>query len=116
MLKVENSVGVLVIEDSAIQGVVAKAAEKCFGVAGMIPKNATEEIRAFFNKNFEKGIRVTCVDNEIFIEIHIMVTYGINIPAITESIVHKIAYSVETATGFKVRDVKVFVDSVCANN
>lgn len=45
-----------------------------------------------------------------------MVTYGINIPAITESIVHKIAYSVETATGFKVRDVKVFVDSVCANN
>lgn len=67
MLKVENSVGVLVIEDSAIQGVVAKAAEKCFGVAGMIPKNATEEIRAFFDKNFEKGIRVTCVDNEIFI-------------------------------------------------
>ena len=49
MLKVENSVGVLVIEDSAIQGVVAKAAEKCFGVAGMIPKNATEEIRAFFD-------------------------------------------------------------------
>ena len=41
-----------------------------------------------------------------------MVSYGINIPAITDSIVHKISYNVEDATGFPVKKVNVFVDRV----
>ena len=43
---------------------------------------------------------------------HIVVTYGINIPAISESIIHKVVYTVEQALDVSVGDIKVFVDAV----
>lgn len=116
MLKVETDMGLIILDEAVIYSIVAGAATKCFGVAGMTAKNSSEEFWNLFKKNFDKGIHVSCTDNEIEIEVHIMVIYGINIPAITESIIHKIVYSVEDTTGFKVRNVKLFVDSVCANN
>ncbi len=116
MLKVENSTGIIVVDEAVIYNIVSSAATKCFGVAGMTAKNASEEFWNLFKKNLDKGIHVSCANNEIEIEVHIMVTYGINIPAITDSIIHKIVYNVEDTTGFKVKNVKLFVDSVCANN
>ena len=116
MLKVATDMGLVVLDDAVIYNIVAGTASKCFGVAGMMAKNPSEEFWNLFKRNFDKGIRISCTDNEINIEVHIMVIYGINIPAITESIIHKIVYSVEEATGFKVRNVKLFVDSVSAGN
>ena len=79
----------------------------------MTAKNMTEELWSLFRKDSQdKGIPVTCEDNEIDIDLHIMVTYGINIPAITDSIVHKVAYTVEDTTGFKVNGINVYVDSI----
>ena len=46
------------------------------------------------------------------IDLHIIVTYGLNISAIVKSIVNKVRYTVEEATGFEVRKVNVFVDGM----
>jgi len=113
MLKYENEFGLIAVDDSVICSIVANTASKCFGVAGMAAKNVTEHIWAFLKKDVhDKGIQVSCIDNEVVINMHIMVSYGINIPAITDSIVHKIAYNVSQALNCKVRKVNVFVDSI----
>ena len=113
MLKLENKNGSIVVDDDVISNIVAIVANNCFGIAGMEAKNATEEFWGLFKKDaHDKGISVECNGNEISIDLHIMVTYGINIPAITDSIIHKVAYSVEEATGFSVKKINIFVDSI----
>jgi len=41
-----------------------------------------------------------------------VVTYGVNIAVIVKSIMNKVSYTVEEATGLKVGSVNVFVDSM----
>ena len=51
-------------------------------------------------------------DDGLVVELHIVVTYGVNISTIVDSIVNKVRYTVEDATGLSVKEVNVFVDSM----
>lgn len=56
----------------------------------------------------DKGVRVTEEDGKLVIELHIKVTYGLNIAAIVRSITHKVKYAVEDATTLKVERIDVY--------
>lgn len=113
MLKLKNDRGTILIDDSVIAGIASIVASNCFGIAEMTAKNVTEQLRAFLKKDRkDKGVHVFCDNNRVCIDIHIAVMYGVNIPAITESIAHKITYSVSEYIGYPVDKVNVFVDSV----
>ncbi len=113
MIKLENQKGTLIISDEVFANVVGYAATGCYGVAGMANRNTTDGIMSFLKKeNLVKGVKVVCEDEKLIIEMHIIVSYGINIPAITQSIIHKVNYVVEDATGFQVKDIHVFVDYI----
>ena len=62
----------------------------------------------------DKGVRVRLQDGHLVIDLHIIVTYGINISAIVKSIVNKVRYTVEESTGFTVARVNVYVDGMQA--
>ena len=116
MLKYDNNYGEILISAETVACVVGNAVTNSFGVAGMAFKNATDGIVSLLKwENIEKGVNVTCEGNETNIDIHIVVTYGVNILAITESITHNVRYAVETATGFRVKAINVFIDSIKVN-
>lgn len=113
MLKLKNNRGIIVIDNAAIAGIASIVAADCFGIAELKAKNMSEQILAFLHRNRkDKGIHVYGENNKICIDVHIAVVYGVNIPAITDSIAHKITYSVSEYIGFPVGKVNVFVDSV----
>lgn len=113
MLKLNNDNGMIIIEDSVIAGIVSIVAGNCFGISGMAAKNTTEEIWGLLKQDkYDRGISVKCVNNEITVDMHILVVFGINIPAITDSIIHKVTYTLEESTGFHVSGVNIYVDSV----
>ncbi|MBR5976358.1 MAG: Asp23/Gls24 family envelope stress response protein, partial [Clostridia bacterium] len=60
----------------------------------------------------DKGVNVVMEDDGLVVELHIVVTYGVNISTIVDSIVNKVRYTVEDATGLSVKEVNVFVDSM----
>lgn len=60
----------------------------------------------------DKGVKVKTIGGRLSIELHIVVTYGVNIAAIVKSIVNKVRYTVEEATGLEVEKVDVFVDGM----
>ena len=62
----------------------------------------------------EKGVRVTQEDGRLVIELHIAVSYGLNISTAARSISHRVKDEVEQATGLKVARVVVSVDDVIA--
>ena len=49
----------------------------------------------------DKGVKVRTVAGGLVIDLHIAVTYGVNIAAIVKSIVNKVRYTVEEATGLQ---------------
>ncbi|MBO4391763.1 MAG: Asp23/Gls24 family envelope stress response protein [Clostridia bacterium] len=113
MLRLDNDNGIIAVDDTVLSNIVSIAAGNCFGISGMTAKNVTEEFWELVNRDpSDKGISVRCSDNKIEVDLHIMVLYGINIPAITDSITHKITYTLEEMTGFEVSAVNIYVDSV----
>jgi len=111
---IEKDLGNVYISDKVFQYIVGIATTNCFGVVGMAARNKAGDIVKLLMKDaVDKGVFVKLNDdNKLEIDLHIIVEYGINIPAITKSIINRVKYVVETTTGFEVSKIEVEVDSV----
>ena len=116
MIKFENPNGYIEITNAYFATLVGRAAQSCFGVTGMVNGSAYESISAIKSKatgeKFNQGVYVKSVDGQLQIELHISVSYGVNITAIVDSIINKVRYTVEEATDLKVNTVNVYVDAL----
>ena len=111
MIKLENPNGFIEVTNNYFANLVGRAAQSCFGVTGMVNSNAYQSIKSVLKnksakENLDQGVTVK------IIELHISVSYGVNISAIVESIVNKVRYTVEEATDLKVSKVNVHIDAL----
>ena len=60
----------------------------------------------------DQGVSVRREPDGLVIELHIIVTYGLNISTVVRSLVEKVRYTIEEVTGMNVKKVDVFVDSM----
>ncbi len=95
---------------------VSEAAQSCFGVAGMAPRGMTDTMKGLvLGEQFnDKGVLVIEEDGSLSIELHITMSYGVNIATASKSITHRVRDVVELATGLKVTRVTVSVDDILA--
>lgn len=114
MIKIENHLGVIEISQEYFANLIGSAASSCYGVAEMVNSGAVQGFRSVFKKDeyTDKGVRVRSENGQLVVDLHIVVTYGLNITAIVKSIVNKVRYTVEDATGLDVKKVNVFVDGM----
>ena len=114
MIAYETRTGTISITENFLSKLIGHAVTSCFGVVGMMPSNSRQRIFGLVTKNqsLDTGIAVTGNANQINVEIHIMVTYGMNINAIAASITEKVKYVVEESTGITVNKVTVKVDGI----
>lgn len=104
----------ITITEKVVARIVGCIATSCFGVVGMAARTAAEGFAALLKwENMEKGVEISCApDNTLAIKLHIIATYDVNIPAISDSISNKVCYSVEELTGVKVSSVGIIVESL----
>lgn len=116
MISYETNLGFVEITSEYFADLVGNAASSCFGVVAMSDSSATDSVRTLLKRPSSngKGVRVKNVGGKLHIELHIVVSYGVNISAIVKSIIHKVKYTVEKSTGLSVGKVGVFVDKVVA--
>ncbi len=102
--------------DGYFSTLVGEATKQCYGVAAMAPRNMTDTVKSMvYGSDYpEKGVRVTQQNGRLVIELHIAVSYGLNISTAARSISHRVKDEVEQATGLKVARVVVSVDDVIA--
>ena len=114
MINLENHLGTISISDSYFANLVGNAASSCFGVVSMSDLSVTGGIISRVKKDdpINRGVRIRTVDGKLVIDMHIIVSYGVNISAIVKSIIHKVRYTVEEATGLDVQKVNVYVDKI----
>ena len=114
MISYETRVGTISISEAYLSKLIGHEVTSCFGVVGMVAGNSKQKIFNLFSKEdtVDTGICVTGNTDYIDVELHIVVTYGMNINAIAESITEKVRYVVGEATGINVNKVIVKVDGI----
>ena len=113
MISFFNTYGKVGMTSGYFASLVSQAVQSGFGVAGMATRGTSDSLRSMMQKDFpEKGVLVTEEEGQLVIELHIMVTYGLNIAEAVRSITHRVKYVVEGATGLKVKKIRVSVDDV----
>ena len=105
--------GKIVIDNGVIAKMAGMKALGCFGIVGMAALSKRDGIVKLLTRNsLTKGIRVTVEDNEVYIDFHVIVAYGVSIATIAENLVDAVTYQVESSTGFKVRKINLIVEGV----
>lgn len=100
--------------DEVLSKIVGLATMECYGVVGMVAKNAKDGFWELIRvENLSKGVKVSLSDeNSLNIELFVMVEYGTKISVIADNIIQKVRYSVENYTGLKVSSIEVNVQAV----
>jgi len=113
LICLENPNGYIEISHEYFSKLIGLAASSCYGVAGMAASNKVQGLTLRLTRDkLKRGVKVSSVGGKLFIDLHIIVTYGVNITVIVKSIIKKVRYTVEEATGLKVDCVNVFVDEM----
>ncbi len=105
MIKYETRLGSVLLSSDYFTQLVGQIVSECFGVSGLVS-----------NRNItggsHRGVAVRAQDGCLEIDLHIAVSYGVNILAIGKSITSEVKYLVEESTGFPVAKVQIFVDEM----
>ena len=114
MISYETMIGKVEITETYLSKLIGHEVTSCFGVVGMAPSGGVQKVLSLISKktDVKRGIVVKGDAESISIDLHIIVSYGININAIAKSIVNKVQYTVTGATGIKVKKVTVKVDGI----
>ncbi|ERK30931.1 MULTISPECIES: Asp23/Gls24 family envelope stress response protein [Clostridium] len=113
MLGLINNNGNVTYSEEVISKIVGLSTMECYGVVGMVSKNATEGLWELIRiENLSKGVKIAFKEEKLNIEVFVMIEYGTNISTISNNIIQKIKYNVENYTGLKVSSITVNVQAV----
>ncbi len=105
-----NAYGKISISDVAIAKVASHTAMESYGIVEMVSRRFTDSISVLLKKESRgKGIKVTTSDNRIYVDVYVIMKYGVSITAVAESLKEAIKYKVEGFTGMIVDTVNVNV-------
>lgn len=114
MVRKAGENGVIEITNDVFMSIVGDAASSCFGVKGMASRSKESGVWQLLRReSMSKGVNVRFEeDNSLIVDLHIVVDHGVNLSALSESIIAEVGYKVTAATGVPVSQVNVFVDSM----
>ncbi|HHV46196.1 MAG TPA: Asp23/Gls24 family envelope stress response protein [Tissierellia bacterium] len=109
----KNQFGYIDIDDNVIATIAGLSAMESYGIVGMASKNATDGFFELLKRdNLSKGVKIYSDKNEVIIDLHVILQYGIKISVVAENIIEKVKFNVENLTGLKVKKVNVYVQGI----
>lgn len=108
-----NVYGKISISDQAIAKVAKNAALECYGIVDTVSKRLTDSLSDLFKKQPDgRGVKIVTSGDRIFINVNVIIKYGVSINAVAESLKEGVKYKVEKFTGMIVDTVNVNIIGV----
>ena len=108
-----NAYGKITISDLAIARVASHAATECYGIVETVSRRFTDSLAELFGRSPKgKGVRVTTSGDRIYIDVYVIIKFGVSISAVAESLKEGVKYKVERFTGMIVDTVNVNIIGV----
>ena len=102
--RISNPQGDVMIRTDVIAKYAGSMAVECFGIVGMVHLLKKDSIT--------RGINVSLEDNELTIDFHVIVSYGVSILAVYNNLTDSVKYHVEEFTGIRVKKINMYVEGV----
>lgn len=112
-----NELGNITISENVIASLAGIATTECYGIVGMSSTRKVKDGLAeiIHRENIERGVEVKIIDNEIEINLYIVVSYGIKISEVSNSVIERVNYTIEKFIGIKASKINVYVQGVQVN-
>ncbi len=112
--QIQTNLGKIIIDTDVIATYAGAVAVECFGIVGMAAYNMKDGLVKLLKKDYlNHGINVTIdSDNEISLDFHVIISYGVSIITVTDNLKETVKYRVEEFTGMKVKDINIYVEGV----
>ena len=108
-----NAYGRITITEEAIAQVAGHTALECYGIVDLVNKRLSEGSAVLFNrKKLSRSVKVTTSGDRIFINLFVVIKYGVSIDAVAQSLKKSVKYDVERFTGMVVDTVNVNVAGI----
>lgn len=113
-MNIQTEYGEVKIANDVFTTITGAVANGCFGVKGMAARSKKDGlVHLLRNESMARGVRVIYQEDEtVSIELHIVVDNGVNLHAVSSSIMNEVRYNVGRITGAEVRAVDVYIDSM----
>lgn len=113
-MRLQNDKGEIQISSDVFTTITGAVATACFGVKGMAARSRKDGlVHLLRSESMAKGVRVIFQeDDTVSVELHIIVDNGVNLTAVSSSIMSEVRYAVGKMTGAQVRAVDVYIDSM----
>lgn len=113
MVNIKNDSGQISITSEVLTYLAGDAATSCFGVKGMAGRGEKGALQLLRRVDMSKGVTVvTNSDGSLSLELHIGVDHGVNMAAVSRSIMKEVRYKLERSTGVPVKNVDVYIDTI----
>lgn len=102
----------VIVTDEALSTIIGLAAHEVPGVVGMAPSNFREGVRRILGaQQVDEGVEIAR-GNETTVTLYLVVAYGVNIPAVAESVRERVLYAAGTFAGVEVSRVHIHIVGV----
>ena len=103
--------GNITIDKEVIAQYAGTVATECFGIVGM-GITVKDVVKLLRKDNLSKGITVTINNNKLTLAVHVSVSYGVSILAVSDNLIDNVKYKVEAFTGMEIEKINIFVEGV----
>lgn len=111
--QIHTDLGQISIDGDVIAVYAGSVALECSGIVGMATLDMRDGLMKLLKKDsIKRGIEVAIENNEIYLAFHVIVSYGVNIPVVSENLIDSVKYKVEEFTGMKIGKIDIFVEGV----
>ncbi len=108
-----NAYGRITVTEEAIAEVAGCSALECYGIVDLVPKKLSDSISDLMKKQkMSRGVRVLTNGDRIYIDLYVVMKYGVSIDAVADTLKKTVKYDVERFTGMVVDTVNVNVIGV----
>ncbi|CAA7602746.1 Asp23 family, cell envelope-related function [Acididesulfobacillus acetoxydans] len=111
--EISNRLGKIDISEEVIAIIAGAAAVECYGLVGMSSRKITDGFAEILGReNLDRGVVVSIQDDRVFIDLYIIVGYGVRISEVAANVMERVRYTTENLTGLNVSEVNVNVQGV----
>jgi uncharacterized alkaline shock family protein YloU len=108
-----SPLGRITISSDVIAHIVGETALECYGVVGMVARGPVKgPVRRLLGRDRTQGIEIGRDGDDVTIDLHVVVEYGLNLAEVASTVRNRVAYEVERLAGLPVRSVEVHIEDV----
>ncbi|MCM1043446.1 MAG: Asp23/Gls24 family envelope stress response protein [Corallococcus sp.] len=112
-LRTRNSYGTITISDDVIASLAGSLALECYGIIDTVPAKFSDTLSDVFKRNGKsRGVRIVTDGDRIFVDLFVVIKYGLPISAVASSLKSSVKYGLEHFTVMIVDRIDVHVVGV----